>query len=111
MWIKKISDKRKAYLEWYSEIDAFTEIRNERPHICDYCWWYIDEMKAECFPHVVNKAISKKHRTNKNNILMACWFEHHKKLDEIFNWERYYLLRQLDNWYTIDDIKKEFLLR
>ena len=109
MGIKKVSDKRKEYLQWYSEIDMFIEIRNERQHICDYCWKKIKKATVSSFAHIVPKSISKKHRLNKHNIMLVHDAICHMNIDTKFNWERYYLLRQLDNWYTLEDIKKEFL--
>lgn len=110
--MQKISKARQEYLKsWYTETTVFKELREEREHMCMNCKWIIKSFDTYIFAHIVHKSISKKHRLNKNNIILVCSINCHNEIDKVFNRERYYLERQLNNGCTYEDIIKEFNLQ
>lgn len=84
--IKKISDKRKKRLSWYSEKDLFLEIWNDREKVCEICNKQILEAKSYCFAHRCPKWTYPEHRLKKENISLVCSIKCHWEVDKIFSW-------------------------
>lgn len=84
-WIKKISDKRKERLSWFSEKDLFKEIWEERERKCIKCWKALKEAKAHNFNHIKSKGKYPELRLCKDNIEILCFACHF----EFTTWLKY----------------------
>ena len=78
--INLVSDKKKERLKnWWSEIELFKEIWNERKRICEECWKILKEPKAHNFDHIIPKSRWEKYRLDKSNIKIVCFACHFLK--------------------------------
>lgn len=94
-WIKKISDKRKKRLSWYSEVDLFRKILIDRQDnwylTCCVCWkrFLIENAWPTSFSHLLSKWQNPAFRLLENNIKIVCndisMNSCHTKLDSIVN--------------------------
>jgi len=85
--IRKVSLKKKQRIkEWWSEVEVFKEIWNERKHECEICWKTIIEAQTFCFAHRCPKWTYPEHRLKKENISLVCSIICHHKVDKIFSW-------------------------
>lgn len=85
--IKKISSKRKERLkDWWSELELFREIWNERKRECEVCKKTIYEASSFCFAHQAPKGTYPEHRLNKDNISLVCSIKCHWEIDKLFSW-------------------------
>ena len=70
--IKKIGKKKiQRIKDNWSEYKVFVEIWQEREHICDNCWWYIQFFDPSCFAHKHNKRDNPELRYQKDNIALV----------------------------------------
>ena len=102
--MKKISDKRRQRLAWYSEKDLFKELRESREHKCMICWHYTDLTQAQCFAHVLDKWMYPKYRTHPENIALVCTISCHNKVDYLASWHAYIIEYMLKSWACANDI-------
>ncbi len=100
--IKKISQKRKDRLSWYSEKDLFFEIRNNRIHECKICGKFIPEAKTRCFAHMLSKKMYPEYRINPNNIVLVCSLDCHWLVDSYCKWNKKIIEDALENKIEID---------
>lgn len=83
------------------EAKMFKEIRDERPHVSQISWVYIDEPKSRCFAHIVPKWMFPKYRLLKNNIMLVATIEEHAMLDKAVNWKKMQLAGLIKEWIEL----------
>lgn len=108
-WIKKISDKRKKRLSWYSEKDLFRDfiIKKQDENwflTCEITWKriHITEAKSWCFWHILSKKDYPHLRLFINNICFVAWIEEHQLLDKYVAWNKKEIEQKILNWETIN---------
>jgi hypothetical protein len=98
--IKKISEKRKLRLQWYSERDLFIDIWNTRPHVCELTWKKIKKPKAWCFAHLLAKGSWPEYRMKENNIALVYGIKEHYQVDRLTAWNKFIVREMIDSWFT-----------
>jgi len=109
--IKKISDKRKKRLQWYSEKDLYRDIIIQRQKDncleCEYCWniFRIDDAIPASFAHILAKWIYPQYRLFKNNIAVVCpdinTDSCHTKIDYLVSSNKRQIEKDIVDWKII----------
>jgi len=102
--IKKISDKRKLRLAWYSEKDLFTDLHKTRPKRCMICWCWTELNEGWCYAHILDKWMRKKYRTDQANIATICTPICHNYVDYLAKWYGAMIEEMIEKWRTAQEI-------
>lgn len=78
--INKISKKKKQRIkEWWSEVELFKEIWNERKKECENCKRELIQARVHNFDHIIPKSRWEEFRLDKSNIKLICFKCHFEK--------------------------------
>lgn len=86
--INKISLKKKQRIkEWWSEVELFKEIWNERKRECENCKRELTQARVHNFDHIIPKSRWEEFRLDKSNIKLICFKCHFEKTNWlVYKW-------------------------
>lgn len=86
--INKISLKKKQRIkEWWSEVQLFKEIWNERKKECENCKRELTQARVHNFDHIIPKSRWEEFRLDKSNIKLICFKCHFEKTNWlVYKW-------------------------